>query len=544
MKSKNLILILARGGSNDLSRQNLRLIDNKPLLYYVLDKALKNNTCDVYVSTDSKEISELTLMYGGKVIPRPDEFTRDCSLFHKIAYHALLYLKKQNLSYKKCLVLSPMFPLIKQNTINNFFNSLNSDIQTIFGVVKEDENFHKINNSKNLLKLSNKETKVVKTKKIFSFNCENFIKNKNLGKPFYGITLDNKEVFTIHDYHDYDILEKIIQRRRILVRVDGNYTIGLGHVFNMLTVLNQFRKDDILIVMNSKKKLGNQHFKNNLYKVSYFSNSLGFFKILNKFKPHIIINDILNTSLEYTKKLKKTGCFVVNFEDLGPGKKFADLVFNPIYHSNKKSKNEYFGHKYACVRDEFRIWKKPPLQKKVSQLLITFGGSDPNNLTCKSLQIISNSNLKKIHIIVLMGFGNLHVKKIKKLIHKMRQNGFTFTIVEKSSFLAKYMINADFIISSNGRTIFEIAALKIPFISISANTREEKHLFSIYSGGGIHLGLYSKLKPKLFLDAIEQMMNYDTRKKFANNLEKFDITNGTNRIVQIIDQHYDQFLNS
>jgi len=49
--------------------------------------------------------------------------------------------------------------------------------------------------------------------------------------------------------------------RRILVRVDGTKNLGLGHIYNMLTILNHFRKDKILIVMDHKKRLGNYKFK-------------------------------------------------------------------------------------------------------------------------------------------------------------------------------------------------------------------------------------------------------------------------------------------
>ena len=47
-----------------------------------------------------------------------------------------------------------------------------------------------------------------------------------------------------------------MNKRRILVRVDASNLIGLGHVYNMLTVLERFKKDDILIVMKTKKNLG------------------------------------------------------------------------------------------------------------------------------------------------------------------------------------------------------------------------------------------------------------------------------------------------
>ena len=52
-----------------------------------------------------------------------------------------------------------------------------------------------------------------------------------------------------------------MSKRRILVRVDGSKLIVLGHVYNMLTVLERFKKDDVLIVMRTKKSLGIEKFK-------------------------------------------------------------------------------------------------------------------------------------------------------------------------------------------------------------------------------------------------------------------------------------------
>ena len=49
MNSENIILIPARAGTSNISRQNLRLVNDKPLIYYVIKSALKFTKNDQYL---------------------------------------------------------------------------------------------------------------------------------------------------------------------------------------------------------------------------------------------------------------------------------------------------------------------------------------------------------------------------------------------------------------------------------------------------------------------------------------------------------------
>jgi len=542
MTKKNLILIIARGGGKNISRQNLRLIDEKPLLYYILRTCLKSKIGDVYVSTDSEEIKQVSLFYGVKVIPRPFNLTKKSTSLDEIAAHALSYLKKSNLTYEKCLMTSPVFPLLKVPTISKFLSSLNNTINTVWGVVKEkNEHYQKFhNNNKSVNPLSKQQKKIVKLRKVIAFNCNSFLKHKKFKKPFYGLKIPSDEGVTISNYHDLDVIEKIIKRKKILVRVDGNREIGLGHVYNILTVLNHFRNDEILIVMNSKKRLGSDKFKEQLYNVTYFSKEIRLNEIIRKFNPDIIFNDILDTKKNYVQNLKKFGCFIVNFEDKGSGSNLAHLLFNPIFNLNDNTSKKIFGCKYACIRDEFRIWKHNPGKKSI-KILITFGGTDQKNITTKILTSIYRNNLHDLNIQVLLGMGFSHNNQIRKLINLMTRNGFNIHIIEKSDLMAKFVSESNFVITSNGRTVFEVASLKVPMITISSNSREDKHIFSRHSGGGIHLGHYSKLTEKKIKNAINKMTDYKKSQKYVKNLEKFDLLNGVNEAVRLINSEYEKW---
>ncbi len=538
MNSENLILIPARAGASNISRQNLRLVNDKPLIYYVIKTALKY-TKNVYVSTDSEEIKQVSIMYGAKVIQRPKYLTKNNTKLDEIAFDALSKLEKKY--FKKCLILNPKYPLIQLSTIKNFFSLLDKHIQTIYGYEiiphHQYKQIHFI--SKDFGNITKDLNNCVVTEKIVSFNCELFLKSKIFQSPFYGLKLTQNEPLTLDSYHDFAILEKILSRKRILVRVDGSNEIGLGHVHNMLTILNHFRNEKILIVMNEKNKLGYKKFQEHLYDIIFFKNDLELFKIIKRFQPNLIFNDILDTTSNYMKKIKQEKFFIVNFEDLGDGRKYADLVFNPIYHSEQITSNENYGPDFACVRDEFRMWDPSPLRDISKNVVLIFGGLDPTNRTHFILTLIEKYKLKNLKYSIIIGNGYKERKKLIKLIVQMKKEHFDIELKENMEFLSKIFHESDFAITSNGRTVFELGSLHIPMIVIPVNQREKTHTFVQKYDVGYTIQLENESKTHNFLNAFNNMLEYEHRKKFQNNLKQINLLYGVDRVVQKINSSYD-----
>ena len=542
IQKENLIIILARKGTKNIARQNVRLVNGKPLIYYIIKKCQEIKSADIFVSTDSEEIKQLSILYGVNWLDRPITLTKDHTSIEKIAYNSLIQLQKKNLNYKKCLILNPHYPLIKTSTINKFFSMLRNKKETIFGFHKDDgTEYIKIEKNRNGDKLKDLKINIAEKRKIVSFNCKTFLIEKKLTFSEYGIELKKSEIFSPDSYHDFGILENIMNRKKILVRLDGSKSVGLGHVYNMITILNHFRNDEILILMNKKKCLGKEKLEVNLYNVKLFSNDSELFKQINKFKPDIIFNDILNSEIKYMQKLKNGKFFIVNFEDLKEGRKFANLVFNPIFSNNKKFKNEFYGADYACVRDEFRIFKRKPLRRKIEKVTITLGGVDSNNNTLQVIDLIKkNKVLKNVSINVILGLGFARNNELIKRILCMQKENYKIKIIEKIDFISKFILDSDFVITSNGRTIFEIASLKIPIISLSVNSREGQHNFVEESKTGYQIDFTSTSLEKELINAILNMQKYDKRKEFLKNLEKIDLEKGIDRVVHIINSEYDR----
>ena len=540
MKNENLIVIIAReSGKQNISKQNLRLVNGKPLLYYVIKTAKESKNCYTVMSTDSDEIKQYGEFYQIPVLDRSKKLTKDDAKLVEIARETLTKLEKKGLKFKKCLILHPHFPLIKKETIQKFFSNLNEKVSVIYGYEKQpDYNFGTITKNSNLNISSKKTVKIIK---IVSFDCQKLsnIKNKN---NIFGLEISSEEIFTPDNYHQFASLESVLKRKKIVVRVDADINIGLGHVYNMLTVLNNIRNEDLLIVMNAKKNLGLKKFRERLYTVKTYSNENEFWKIIRSFKPDIIFNDILDTSVNYIKKLKKKKIFVVNFEDMGSGRKFADLVFNPIFESKKPLKNEYYGPNYACVREEFRVFKRKKIRRHVKNIAITLGGVDKNNNTLKILSVIKKFELlKNVKIRIILGLGYKQKKKLLELTNKMNEMDYKIKIVEKVNLLSKYLIDCDFVIASNGRTVFEIASLNIPLISLSVNKREQQHNFVRKSNVGYHLDYTNNFVYKLKSN-IEDMMDFSIRKKKIKNLEKENLQKGITTVTRKIMTEYESVM--
>ena len=327
--------------------------------------------------------------------------------------------------------------------------------------------------------------------------------------------------------------------KKILIRVDGSKKIGLGHVYNMLTILHYFRNEQILIVMNNKNKLGSSKFKEQKYKVKFFQNYSELIEIISNFQPDIIFNDILNTKTNYMKKIKKMSLMIINFEDLGQGRAYADLVFNPIFNKKKMLTKEFYGGKFACVRDEFRMWTSNILRKDVKKILISFGGTDPTQITTKIFKVIENLSLRNIDFIIMLGFGFEHKKEIKKDASHLIKNGFTIKLIEKSDLLAKYIRYVDFAIVSNGRTVFEVASMQVPILSVAVNDREKSHTFVRDEKIGKHINYNPASFTKELSCNIEHLLEYKNRKNFKSKLKKLELLYGVEKVIDIINNEFE-----
>ena len=115
-KGKNILgLIPARGGSKGLPRKNIKPLLGKPLIAWTIEQALASKYLDrVVVSTDDKEIAEISKKYGAEVpFMRPKELAKDNAKGIDVVLHAIDWLKENDnrKQYDLIILLQPTSPL-------------------------------------------------------------------------------------------------------------------------------------------------------------------------------------------------------------------------------------------------------------------------------------------------------------------------------------------------------------------------------------------------------------------------------------------------
>jgi len=123
------------------------------------------------------------------------------------------------------------------------------------------------------------------------------------------------------------------------------------------------------------------------------------------------------------------------------------------------------GPEYAKLRGEFRHYKKcsQPIPTNEQRILITFGGSDPTNLTLPVVESLLDKFPEQVILDVVVGGATVDNNELNQLA--LKHTG-RINIHNNTSEMATLMGKAKMAISAAGSTRWELAYLAIPTIAV------------------------------------------------------------------------------
>lgn len=545
MKNNILILIPARGGSKGIPRKNLRALADKPLIYYSIRTALNSKyKPDVYVTTDDDEIAVISKKLGAKVINREPEKAQDHTTLDPVIFDG--YCKaseKENKTYDLIVTLQPTSPLLKSISLDDAIGKIINE-SSIDTIISAKDNTH-LTWKQNLGKFVPSYKKRVNRQYLdpiyketggFLITRSSVIsENNRIGKNVFLHILQGGEDIDIDTYEDWSLCEFYLKRKKVLFVVSGYREIGLGHVYNTLLTANNILNHHVEFLVDNKSYLALEKISSKNYR-AYMQENINIVDDILKLVPDVVINDCLDTTADYVQSLKMSGTKVINFEDLGSGAMYADLVINAIYPEQEISSKHYFGNKYFVLRDEFILTQAKEPSESIKSVLLTFGGIDPNNYTYKVVDAIHKYCFENnIEICIVTGFGYNQYETLKKY------QGYGVKVFKDCSDISEHMSHADIIFTSAGRTAYEVAALQVPSIVLAQNERELTHLFASSEHGFLNLGLGALVSKSELLSAFKKLAeNYELRFHMSKLMAKTDLTRGRKRVNKLISDILEQ----
>lgn len=547
--NKILVVIPARGGSKGIPRKNIRLLDNKPLISYSINIAKSSAYVDdVVVTTDDSEIALLSEKFGASVIRRSKDLARDEIPLDPVVYDAMIQKEKQAFDeYDLVITLQPTSPLLKTSTLDMAIEKFEDfRIDSVLSVVDDRHLSWRYNEDNqryfpNYVERKNRQylpKNFRETGAILATRRHCMHEDSRLGVNVDLIEVSREESVDIDNYEDWWIAENYLQKKRIAIVVNAYDEIGTGHVYRCLSIASKLVFHDVLFFLDESHQLGIDIVNNYNYPFTTYDGSDDLLNKLRQYSPQLVVNDILDTTREYVTILKNNGYFVVNFEDLGTGTEVADVVFDALYEHEIGEKNVFTGHKYYILKDEFYFQPQKIITQGVNNILITFGGTDPNNFTEKVIDSILTTNYEgRINVILGLGY-----RDIEGLISKYEPYP-SIQIYKNVLNISEFMFKADIIFTSSGRTMYEVCSLGVPTICLCQNERELTHVFANSRNGFINLGLGVDVGRQEIIDEfINLVNNYDLRREMNEKMLATDLKDGFENVWSIVREEYRKFV--
>ncbi|MBQ6099467.1 MAG: UDP-2,4-diacetamido-2,4,6-trideoxy-beta-L-altropyranose hydrolase [Methanobrevibacter sp.] len=550
MFNNNLILVVipARGGSKGIPRKNLRLLNNKPLISYSIEAAKASQYVDdVVVTTDDSQIALIAEKFGASVVRRSDELATDEVSLDPVIHDAMIQKEKQAFDeYDIIITLQPTSPLIKTETLDNAIEKFEDfSLDSVISVVDDrhlswgydEDNRRYFPNyiervDTDLLPKSFRETgAILATRRQFVHE------DSRLGTNIDIVEVSREERVNIQTYEDWWIAENYLQKKRTAIVVNASEEIGVSHINRCLSLASKLVFHEVLFLIDEHYQLGIDIVDRNNFSYKTYDDKNDLLNFLKQYSPQIVINDILDTSVEYISALKEEGYFVVNFEDLGVGSDLADVVFDDLYEHELGARNVFTGHKYFVLKDEFYYQPPKIITNAVNRVLIAFGQFDSNNVTEKIIDSILATNYEG-RIDVILG---LDYEGLDDLISKYESNPL-IQIYRNVPNVSEFIFKADVIFTSPNKSMYEICSIGVPTICLCQDDRDVSHVFANNNNGFINMGRVEDLSKQDIVDQFVNIVNdFDLRMEMHKKMLSIDLKNGFENILAVIEEEYRKF---
>lgn len=269
--------------------------------------------------------------------------------------------------------------------------------------------------------------------------------------------------------------------KKILFRADGNALIGAGHIMRCLSLGIAARSLGIQCKYvtaddSFSETIKEYGFEYEILHTDYSDMDYELekcVKVIEKFKPDVILADSYYVTYAYLEKLKAYAKLAY-IDDIKSFPYPVDVLIN--YNSGameldysgfyKESKIELpqliLGEYFVPLRQEFQNLPLHPVKNKVSDILFSAGGADPERIALRfAKEVVKCSRLSGYRFHLVLGAFEPDAEEIKRIAEEHRQ----LCIRQNVKKMSELMQQCDIAVSAAGSTLYELCACGVPTIT-------------------------------------------------------------------------------
>lgn len=281
-----------------------------------------------------------------------------------------------------------------------------------------------------------------------------------------------------------------------IIRADGNTAIGMGHVMRCLSIADAMKDRNIEPVFMTADNdcaamiedrgfeacvLGTDYrdMESELPLIREFLRQ----RTKNVDASSIILVDSYQVTSRYYEELR-TMAKVACLEDMGQSYPVDLLINYNIYgpklvYDNKITHATLLGTGYQPLRREFQQDIQYAIKNKITDVMITTGGSDPYFAARAFTDaFLAEKKLaeEKLRYHIISGPFNTHTAQL----HELYDENPWVEIHEHVTCMKEIMKQCDVVLSATGSTIYEVSALGVPLIAFyfAENQRQGADMLS------------------------------------------------------------------
>jgi UDP-2,4-diacetamido-2,4,6-trideoxy-beta-L-altropyranose hydrolase len=322
----------------------------------------------------------------------------------------------------------------------------------------------------------------------------------------------------------------------LIIRADASPQMGTGHVMRCLALAEPWFAAGSKVILAAQlmpEALGQRALKTGVipHSINAEGGSLEDAQetvALAAQQPNAwVVVDGYQFGETYFSILKHAGVKVLQVDDFGGLKHYEtyfilnqNLGAMPAWYPQKDhSTRLLLGTSYVQLRGEFLQQSKVKRADagKTLRILVTLGGSDPDNVTAKvidALLLVSG-----IEATVVIGGSNPHWDSLQAGI---KNSASGIRLVRNASNMPELMAQTDLAIAAGGTTAWEFAYMGVPMMTIVLADNQRSNGEQLETAGvSVNLGWHAELTPELLAQKIKTLAaDVKQRKQMSSQAHK------------------------